>query len=283
MNMNVITVKVPLYQYDENDQVCRMDEDEVREIVHELRCETDMCGWTIHQFIVEEEVLSGVGPIEVPVVTFKIPLYMYDDYDRVELLEEDLMLDIMGNIIAQEDINGWSIYSVTMQEEEIELNLGQKEGKISIEFNDRAELKEIRDVVVSYMTSIVDHETFLDDPESQISLTRMFRVINEMEVKGEFNSRIDVPVPIFFQEEFETEYSYIDDDQLVFHGFEYMAGIVLKVDYVSKYKVVNDDVILCGRNINDNGCICLLVINKPDWELIMKHIEEIKCWDKDKG
>ena len=146
--------------------------------------------------------------------------------------------------------------------------------KVIVQLNNKDEVRLTYDYLLAGFESAVDALEFEDSFDIRNTICTLYRVMNQLMISGNIDGG-SIETPILFYEDFTIDTSRIDDDTLIFDGFE-IGGPKIYVKDISQYKVVDDDVIVVGRNYLDDMCPCIIIIDEEDWKEIQVAIEENK-------
>ena len=146
--------------------------------------------------------------------------------------------------------------------------------KVIVQLNNKDEVRLTYDYLYAGLESAVDMLGHDDSFDIRNTICNLYRIMNQLMIAGNFSDDL-FNIPILFYEDFTIDTSFMDDDTLIFDGSE-IGGFDVRVRDISQYKVVDDAVIVLGRNYLDNMCPCLIIINEDDWKEIQVAIEENK-------
>lgn len=146
--------------------------------------------------------------------------------------------------------------------------------KVIVQLNNKDEVRLTYDYLLVGFESAVDALEFEDSFDIRNTICTLYRVMNQLMISGNLDGD-SIKTPILFYEDFTIDTSSIGDDTLIFDGSE-IGGFKIYVGDISQYKVVDDDVIVIGRNYWDDMCPCIIIINEEDWKEIQVAIEENK-------
>jgi hypothetical protein len=143
---------------------------------------------------------------------------------------------------------------------------------ITVEFNNEKEVKLVYETLKGLFRTMYamldDGDTFeqLDD------VCRLFRILNSMSIEHSElldDLAIDLTegIPVVFYEDFDADMERVAEDRLVFVGVEF-DGWELVVDDISRYSVVDGDVVLLGRNSLFERAWCFMIVDEGDWKNI---------------
>lgn len=146
--------------------------------------------------------------------------------------------------------------------------------KITLELNSQEEVRIIYDYIYVGIESAKDCLDLDDTFETRNNICTMYRILNQVMCVGNLDCD-ELTIPILFYEDFTIDTSYVDEDRLIFNSSE-IDGFQIFVDDISKYEVVDGDVIVCGNNRYDHEIPCMIIICENDWKEILEAIEENK-------
>ena len=146
--------------------------------------------------------------------------------------------------------------------------------KIIVQLNNKDEVRLMYDYLFVGFETTVDMLELNDSFDIRNTICTLYRVMNQLMIAGNFGDDF-FNIPILFYEDFTTDTSFVDDDTLIFDGSE-IGGFDVRVRDISQYKIVDDAVIVLGRNYLDDMCPCLIIICEDDWKEIQVAIEENK-------
>ena len=146
--------------------------------------------------------------------------------------------------------------------------------KIIVQLNNKDEVRLTYDYLSAGLESAVDMLELDDSFDIRNTICNLYRIMNQLMIAGNFSDDF-FNIPILFYEDFTIDTSFVDDDTLIFDGSE-IGGFDVRVRDISQYEIVDDDVIVLGRNYLDNMCPCLIIIDEDDWKEIQVAIEENK-------
>ena len=146
--------------------------------------------------------------------------------------------------------------------------------KIIVQLNNKDEVRLTYDYLSAGLESAVDMLELDDSFDIRNTICNLYRIMNQLMIAGNFSDDF-FNIPILFYEDFTIDTSFVDDDTLIFDGSE-IGGFDVRVRDISQYEIVDDDVIVLGRNYLDDMCPCLIIIDEDDWKEIQVAIEENK-------
>lgn len=150
--------------------------------------------------------------------------------------------------------------------------------KLVVKFNSLEEVRIVFDYIFVGIESAKDSLDLDDTFETRNNICTMYRILNQVMCTGNIDCD-DLTIPILFAEDFTIDTSFVDDDRLIFDGSD-IDGFKIAVEDISKYQVVDDDVIVFGLNQLDNDIPCIIIIGENDWKEILETIEKNKCGNK---
>ena len=146
--------------------------------------------------------------------------------------------------------------------------------KIIVQLNNKDEVWLTYDCLFAGLKSAVNMLELDDSFDIRNTICNLDRILNQLMISGNLDGD-SIKIPILFYEDFTIDTSLVDDDTLIFNGSA-IDGFEVHVKVISRYKIVDDDVIVLGNNYLDNMCPCLIIIGEDDWKEIQVAIEENK-------
>lgn len=146
--------------------------------------------------------------------------------------------------------------------------------KIIVQLNNKDEVRLTYDYLFAGFRSAINSLELDDNFDIRNTICNLYRILNQLMIAGNFGDDF-FNIPILFYEDFTIDTSFVDDDTLIFDGSE-IGGFDVRVKDISQYKIVDDAVIVLGRNYWDDMCPCLIIIDEDDWKEIQVAIEENK-------
>ena len=146
--------------------------------------------------------------------------------------------------------------------------------KVIVQLNNKDEVRLTYDYLFAGFESTVDTLELDDSFDIRNTICNLYRVMNQLMIAGNLDGDF-IKTPILFYEDFTIDTSSIDDDTLIFDGSE-IDGFKIYVKDISQYNVVDDDVIVIGRNYLADMYPCIIIIGEEDWKEIQVTIEENK-------
>lgn len=146
--------------------------------------------------------------------------------------------------------------------------------KIIVQLNNKDEVRLTYDYLFAGFESAVNMLELDDSFDIRNTICNLYRILNQLRSVGNLDDDF-FNIPILFYEDFTIDTSFMDDDTLIFDGSE-IGGFDVRVRDISRYEIVDDDVIVLGRNYWDDMCPCLIIICEDDWKEIQVAIEENK-------
>lgn len=145
--------------------------------------------------------------------------------------------------------------------------------KIIVQLNNKDEVRLTYDYLFAGFESAVDMLERDDSFDIRNTICNLYRILNQLMIAGNFGDDF-FNIPILFYEDFTIDTSFMDDDTLIFDGSE-IGEFDVRVRDISQYEIVDDDVIVLGRNYLDDMCPCLIIICEDDWKKIQDTIREV--------
>ena len=147
-------------------------------------------------------------------------------------------------------------------------------GKVSVGFNSKEEVKLVYEVMNKYLGEVIDGLEFDDSFENRKEITDVFRVCNSL-ASVSWGEELELSLYVFFEEDFTIDTSFVDEDRLVFNAID-TTEIQIRVYDITKYEVIDGDVIVYGCNQCKNFEPALMIIEEKRWKSILVAIEENK-------